>query len=128
MQFLCLSNRIHSAAHDGDDAVIVSRRDRDVKSGKAFRWRPQYRITLAENHIASLLHLLICEESVKTIRAVPEVHDQELSSPFGLIMSIMLHRYVDHMTHVTKRLGSCHTVRVASGLVMNLARRFQCSR
>ena len=101
---------------------------RDVDTREALCGSPDDRITLAEDHGAALLDLLIGEEGVQSIETMPEIHDQELSRAIGFGMSVMRHGNIDHVTNITKGFCSDDTVRVAGGHVVDFARFLQCGR
>ncbi len=44
--------------------------------------------------------MLIREEGIQSIDAVPEIHDQELARALGWGVSIMRHGYVNHVADI----------------------------
>src|SRR5215212_3807769 len=120
MQFLRFLLGIKSPAHHCDNPIIVPKWGRDVETGKTLRRRPYHRITVAKDHIATLLDLMIGEEGIQPLNAMPKIHDQELTCAIRLGMSIMRQWNVDHVADVAQGFCSRNAVGIASGHIVDV--------
>jgi cytosine/adenosine deaminase-related metal-dependent hydrolase len=126
MQGARLIHRFHGASCRGDETVVHPKRGWDLIAGKAGRGRPNQRFAFSKDHSAALLHLLISKECIKTFDAGPQIHDQELARAIRFGMPVMLHRNIDHMTHIAQGFCSGNPIRIASRHIVNFAGLLQC--
>src|SRR6266699_677396 len=101
--------------NQSEETVVVSCGCWEMVGEEPFRGLPYHRVPLGEDHCGSLLHLRIGEELVEPARACPLVHNKEFCQ-------FLIHRNIDHMTQITKRLCRSDTIWGSSGLIMHLPR------
>src|SRR5262249_13240932 len=111
--------RADRAAHHADVAVILALGHGQVIGERAAGGHPHHRVALDEDHVAAFLNVVVGEELVQPIHAVPDVQDEQLAGG-----AIGAGGHVDHVAEVAQRLGGGHALRVAGGGIVNGARRF----